>query len=160
MENNRPVSILHCISKIFESILIEQMSRFFDTLFSKYLSGFWKGHNCQHVRIRLIETCKTSLDNNKVNVILLTDLAKVFDCLAHRLLISKLKAYRQDNDACTLVASYFWDRNKRVKIGNDKSDWLNVINGTPQGFLLCPFAYNVFSNDLFILLSTTGDIYN
>ena len=100
-----------------------------------------------------------SPDNNKVNAILLTDLSKAFDCLPHRLLISKLKTYGLDNDACTLVASYFCDRNQRVKIGSYKSGWLNVIKGAPQGSLFGPFAYNVFSNDLLVLLSTTCDIY-
>ncbi len=136
------------------------MSTFFESLFSKYMSGFRKGHNCQDVLIRLVENCKVSLDENKVNVVLLTDLSKAFDCLPHRLPISKLKAYGLNNDACSLVSSYFRNRKQRVKIGNNKSDWLNILKGAPQGSLFGPFAYNVFSNDLLILLSTMCDIYN
>ena len=159
-KNYRPVSVLPCLSKVFESILIEQMTAFFDSIFSKYMSGFRKNHNCQDVLIRLVENCKTSLDNNKVNVVLLTDLSKAFDSLPHRLLLSKLKAYGLNTNACTLVSSYFRSRKQRVKIGNTKSEWLNVLKGAPQGSLFGPFAYNVFSNDLLMLLSTICDIYN
>ena len=139
---------------------MNKCQHFLDSIFSNYLSGFRKGHNCQDVLIRLVENCKESLDNNKVNAVLLTDLSKAFDCLPHRLLISKLKAYGLHNDACSLVSSYFRCRKQRVKIGNLKSDWLNILKGAPQGSLFGPFAYNVFSNDLLILLSTICNIYN
>ena len=64
--NYRPVSILPCISKIFESVYVDQLSLYFESLFAPTLSGFRKAHNCQHVLIDFIEKCKSSLDNNKV----------------------------------------------------------------------------------------------
>ena len=38
--NYRPISILSCISKIFEKLLILQLKMYFDDIFSQYLSGF------------------------------------------------------------------------------------------------------------------------
>ncbi len=61
-----------------------------------------------------------SLDENKVNVVLRTDLSKAFGCLPHRLLISKLKAYGLNNDACSLISSYFRNRKQRVKLVKTK----------------------------------------
>ena len=57
-QNYRPVSVLPCLSKVFESVLIDQMRTFMEPLFSPYLSGFRKSHSCQSVLVRFIEKKK------------------------------------------------------------------------------------------------------
>ncbi len=136
------------------------MSLFFENLLSPHLSGFRKAHDCQSVLLRLIETCKTSLDKNYIYGALLTDLSKAFDCLPHKLLIAKMKAYGFDTQSCLLVASYFNERKQRVKVSGMKSEWLNILKGAPQGSLFGPFAYNVHSNDLLYLINESCDVYN
>ena len=89
---------------------------------------------------------------------LLTDLSKAFDCLPHRLLIAKLNAYGVSNEACTLVAKYFQERYQRVKMGNTKSEWMEITKGCPQGSLMGPLAYNIFSNDLLLTIQNICDI--
>ena len=68
----------------------------------------------------------------------LRDLSKAFDCLPHRLLIAKLKAYGVCSDSCMLMASYFQGRRQRVRIGNYKSEWMELDKGCPQGSLMGP----------------------
>ncbi len=147
--NYRPVSILPCISKIFESVYVDQLSFYFESLFAPALSGFRKSHNCQHVLIDFIEKCKNSLDNNKVYGALLTDLSRAFDCLPPKLLISKLNAYGIDSKSCMMIANYFLGRKQRVKLAHIRSDWMDIVfKGALQGSLMGPFTYNVHSNDL------------
>ena len=93
-------------------------------------------------------------------ITLLTDLSKAFDCLPHKLLITKLKPYGVCDNACMLISSYFQERYQRVKVGNSKSQWMELDKGCPQGSLLGPLAYNIFSNDLLILMENVCDIYN
>ena len=45
--NYRPVSLLPNLSKIFEKCILEQMSQFFVSIFSKYQCGFRKGFSTQ-----------------------------------------------------------------------------------------------------------------
>ena len=47
--NYRPISILSCISKIFEKLLIPQLRMYFDDIFSQYLSGYRTSYGCQDV---------------------------------------------------------------------------------------------------------------
>ena len=114
-KNYRPVSILPCISKIFESVLIDELNVFFIDLFSVNLSGYRKQYSCQHVLMNFIENCKKHLDINMVYGLITSDLSKAFDCLPHRLLISKLHAYGISDNACKLIKSYFELRQQRVK---------------------------------------------
>jgi len=48
--------------------------------------------------------------------------------------------------------NYFCCDQQTVKINDGQSDWLNIFKGAPQGPLFEPFGYNVFSNDLLLLL--------
>ena len=48
--NYRPVSILPNLSKIFEKCIFEQISQFFENIFSKYQCGFRRGLSSGNVR--------------------------------------------------------------------------------------------------------------
>ena len=65
-KNYRPISVLPCMSKIFESVLVEQLSEFFKTTFSKKLSGYRKRHSCESVLLKLVEDCNHAVDNNQI----------------------------------------------------------------------------------------------
>ena len=104
--NYRPVSILPRLSKIYEKILYQQMCEYFDSIFSKYLSGFRKGHNTQHYLLFMPEKLKKASDNSLCTGILLIDLSKAFDCISHELLIAKLNAYGFTKNALRLINDY------------------------------------------------------
>ena len=49
VSNYRPVSILPGISKVFERVMVNQLSNYFNDIFSPLLSGFRKQHSCETV---------------------------------------------------------------------------------------------------------------
>ena len=100
------------------------------------------------------------MDNGNMYGALLTDLSKAFECLPHRLLTAKLRAYVVSNDSCMLIANYFQDCTQRVKVGNVKSDWMEINKGCPQRSLFGPLAFNIFSNDLLLLVQDRCDVHN
>ena len=59
-ENNRPISILLNISKLFERCLYDQMSSYFEDLFAKYQCGFRKADSAQYCLLGIIEKWKIS----------------------------------------------------------------------------------------------------
>ena len=124
--NYRPISILSCISKIFEKLLISQLRIYFDDIFSQYLSNYRASYGCQDVLLHFINICKKALDDGNVCMASLTDLSKALDCLPYRLLICKLRAYGLSVNACELLKSYFCERKQRVKLGDKYSDWLGL----------------------------------
>ena len=109
-DNYRPVSVLSSMSKIFEGVIVDQLSKYFECHLSPYVSGFRKCYDCQGVLIRFTETIKSHLDNNKIAGAVLTDLSKAFDCLPHDLLICKMYNYGISKSSCKLISSYFKDR--------------------------------------------------
>ena len=153
--NYRPVSILPNLSKIFEKCMFEQMSQFFENIFSKYQCGFRKGFITQQYLMEMLEKWKRSVDNSKMFGALLTDLSKAFDCFDHELLITKLNAYGFSLIALKLVHNYLSNRKQRTKINSTYSSLLEIIFGVPQGSILGPLLFNVFLIDLFFIIEDT-----
>ena len=77
------------------------------------------------------------------------DLSKAFDCLPHRLLLEKLRAYNLAESAVSLLGSYLSEREQCVKIGNAQSASLPMYKGVPQGSIIGPVLFNIFINDIF-----------
>ena len=57
-ENYRPISIVPNISKVYERRLYDQISNFFEVVFSKYQCGFLKGYSAQQCLLVMIENWK------------------------------------------------------------------------------------------------------
>ena len=80
--------------------------------------------------------------------------------MPYRLLICKLRAYGLSVNACELLKSYFCERKHRVKLDDKYSDWLGLSKGVPQGSLMGLFIFNIFSNDLLLLLEKKCHVFN
>ena len=63
--NHRHITVLSALSKVFERLLYAQMIGYVDTILVPYLCGFWKDFNTQHALLRLMDTCKNSLDKKE-----------------------------------------------------------------------------------------------
>ena len=102
-QNYRPLSVLTCLSKIFERVYNDQMGVYFKDILSTLLSAFRKRYGCHHVLTKLMENSKQALDEGKNVGLFLLDLSETFDCLPHRLLLCKLNAYGISYEACSLI---------------------------------------------------------
>ncbi len=107
----------------------------------------------QYVLVNLVEKLKSALDRSKCGGALLMDLSKAFDGIPHDLMIAKLKAYRISNQSLPFMCSYLHNGKQRVKVLDEKSDWLNLIKGVPQGSIMGPKIFNFFMNDFCWLFS-------
>ena len=153
-DNYRPVSILAIFSKVYETIIANQLMDFFKHIFDNMLCAYRKKYGTQHVLVKLVDAWKCALDENKFAGTVLMDLSKAFDCIPHGLLITKLYTYGLSSNACEFMSSYLSGRHQRVRISNERSTWMPLLKGVPQGSCLGPLLFNVFMNDIFYLIES------
>ena len=155
----RPVSVLPIRSKIFERAMVDQLDDYFRVLFRPFLLAYRKGYSCQSTLLALTEDWRQSLDGGHFVGAILMDLSKAFDCLPHRLLLEKLRAYNLAESAVSLLGSYLSEREQCVKIGNAQSASLPMYKGVPQGSIIGQVLFNIFINDIFHFTNHTK-LYN
>ena len=114
--NYRPVSILTNISRIYEKLLNDQLSKYIDSLLATNQCGFRKGFSFQYYLLVMLEKFKEAIDIGNQFGALLTNLSKAFDCIDHKFLIVKLSEYGVSSSALNVISSYLKHRTQRIKI--------------------------------------------
>ena len=87
--------------------MFEQVIAYSESFLSQYLYGFRKGYNTQQALVRILDKCKSVLENKGLRGAILMGLSKVFDCLNHELLAAKLHANGFNRAALKHIHSYF-----------------------------------------------------
>ena len=142
--NYWPITLLPIISKIFESVLSEQIEKFSDKILSPKLCGFRKGHSTQYALLNLLKNWQKTLDKSGVIGTVLMDVSKAYDCLpqsphGH---VGCLWFRRLWN--IFHIWLYLSKRCQWVKIGSVFSSYLEILRGVQQGSILGPILLSLW----------------
>lgn len=117
LENYRPISILPCLSKLFEITIKNQIFDYItsNNLLSPCHFGFRIGSSTSSLLLSLTESIRNNINNKKISTLISLDLSKAFDTVNYSILISKLSAqFNFSSFSCKLLYSYLTDRKQFV----------------------------------------------
>lgn len=86
------------------------------------------------------------------------DLSKVFDRVNHDKLLFKLEKLGIKNSLLSWIRSYLTERYMYVKVGYFFSNHLLCLSGVPQGGVLSPLLFILYTIDIPRCLSTQADV--
>ena len=149
-ENYRPVALLPIVSKILEKTVFNQVIEYFESnqLLHPSHHGFRSMHNTSTALLQMFDTWLEALENNDISAVIMLDLSAAFDVVDHEILIQKLQLYGLDVNALAWFKSYLTNRSQQVYIEGSLSKSLSLDAGVPQGSVLGPLLYIIFTNDL------------
>ena len=156
VKNYRPVFNLTFVSKVDERLvsgrLVGNLQK--NNLMPVEQSAYRKNHS---TKLRVISDLLNSMDKQEVTLLGLLDLSAAFDCVDHDILLSRLeRTYGIEGTANEWIPSFLGDRTQQVAFRGQLSGILRLVFGVPQGSVLGPLLFLLYSAELLDIIKDQG----
>ena len=161
--NFRPISNLKVVSKIIEKAASCQLGDYLcdNDLEESFQSAYKRFHSTEIALLKVQNDILFEIDNQKCVVLLLLDMSVAFDTVDHELLLERMsKHYSVKGNALKWFRSYLQDRKQFVMIDGIKSKVKELRYGVPQGSVLGPILYLLYTSPIGDIIRRHGLNYH
>ncbi|GFS70241.1 RNA-directed DNA polymerase from mobile element jockey [Trichonephila clavipes] len=148
-QNYRPIPLLNTTAKIFERIILNRIKtncKAIDCIPPEQC-GFREGHSTLHQLIRVTNIINEGFASKLYTVGVFLDVKRAFDKMWHDGLTYKMIKLKFPAYLIKIIYNYLHNRTFRVRVNNTFSETGFCQSGTPQGSVLSPYLYNIFTYD-------------
>lgn len=151
----RPISILPTLSKVLEKIVSEQLDSYLSEkrILPTIQSGFRANHSTTTALLNVTDDIFRANDEGKNTCLVLLDFSKAFDTLDHAILYKKLEFFGLGGNSLEFFRNYLSNRRQRITINSQPSNYVITNRGVPQGSILGPLLFTIYTADFYEYLS-------
>ena len=141
------ISLLCTTCKLYERLLLQHLTPLIDPKLTKDQAGFRPGRSCAGQLLNLTQHIEDGFERKLITGAAFIDLTAAYDTVQHRAMTRKLLDMTGDLDLCQVIKSLLNNRRFFVQLNDKKSKWKAQKNGLPQGSILAPLLFNIYTND-------------
>ena len=163
LNNYRPVSNLCFIAKILEKLVLSQVSSYLNShnLYNTCQSAYRPGQSTETALLKVVNDLFLSLNKGNISVLALLDFSSAFDTIDHTILVHRLHTdFGFTDTVLQWFSSYLTDRTHYVSLCNHCSDFAPVHSGVPQGSVLGPILFTMYTKPLSAIIDSHSIIYH
>lgn len=146
----RPISLLSVLSKMLERVILVRLQRHIDdtNLLPDEQFGFRAKHSTIQQLTRITDKITDGWNGGCASAAVFLDVSKAFDRVWHVGLIHKLVHFQFPDYLILLIQSFLIERTFYVSKNSVSSSRRPILAGVPQGSVLSPALFNVFTADM------------
>ena len=150
LKDERPISIPPILSKIYERLVLQQMTEFIEKqlIYHKHQSRYRKNHSTTTLLMKLYEDIKTSMNKSEITIAIFADYFKAFHTIDFYSLIQKMHTFNFSKNFLYWTMNYLIFRQYFVQIEAHFSTLLTSEFGVSQGYILGPILFNLCVADM------------
>ena len=162
LKNFRPVSNLPYASKIIEKVVASQLKEYLslNNLWEPHQSAYRCSHSTETALLHVMNDILCSLGEHHAVLFVALDLSAAFDTVDYSLLEEVLLRLGIQGKVADWFESYLRGREQRVNVNGSTSSSQQLSCGVPQGSVLGPLLFSLYSASLGKVLRGHGVRYH